>query len=283
MTKITRLELLEIAKKLTGKTNISDLIKAAAELETYLDIQTTNNPSALTFQEFLKDAKVQTLKGALPFVPYEFQERVIEALDAPEMNYMFNTARQMGMTAILAMYALWYAMTFPNKSVALVSSRLIQAMEILDRVKFTYETLPEEKRAGVITYNKSEIKFDNGSKITCRAAQATAFKGHSIDVLIIDQMAWISNSICYDVWQALMPTIVNADKIILNSCPSSDEGLFHHLWTTDQSFIKMEIPWYEHPYRDDAWAQQYRDQLGEVNFSLEFECKFVKRQPRPTP
>lgn len=86
-------------------------------------------------------------------------------------------------TTTAAAYLLWAAMFMPDTKILVVANKFSAAMEIMDRVRYSYEECPDYIRAGVVEYNKGTITFDNGSKITARATTADAGRGLSITML----------------------------------------------------------------------------------------------------
>lgn len=86
-------------------------------------------------------------------------------------------------TTCAAAYILWRAMFVPDSTILITANKLVQALEIMDRIRFTYENLPNHIRAGVTEYNKGSIAFDNGSRIVSRATASDAGRGLSISLL----------------------------------------------------------------------------------------------------
>ena len=86
-------------------------------------------------------------------------------------------------TTTAAAYLLWRAMFIPDTQILITANKFSQAMEIMDRIRYSYEECPNHIRAGVVEYNKGTIKFDNGSRITARATTPDAGRGLSITLL----------------------------------------------------------------------------------------------------
>lgn len=86
-------------------------------------------------------------------------------------------------TTTAAAYLLWAAMFMPDTKILVVANKFSAAMEIMDRIRYSYEECPNFIRAGVVEYNKGTITFDNGSKITARATTADSGRGLSITML----------------------------------------------------------------------------------------------------
>ena len=88
-------------------------------------------------------------------------------------------------TTCAAAYLLWLATFFSDKTILICANQLNQAIEIMDRIKFSYENMEDNDwiRPGIVEYNKGTITFDNGSSIVCRATTPHAGRGLSISCL----------------------------------------------------------------------------------------------------
>ncbi len=231
------------------------------------------------------------LKGALPFEPYPFQERIISAFHKNRFTIAL-TARQLGKTTCAAGFLLWKAMFTPDTTILVTANKFVQALEIMDRIRFAYENCPDHIRAGITEYNKGTIAFDNGSKIVSRATSNDAGRGLSITLLYLDEFAFVHPNKAQEFWTSIQPVLSTGGACIITSTPKSDEDQFAMIWkgaidNTDEygnprpggvgknNFFAVKVPWSEHPERDEAWAKPYREQLGEARFRQEFECEFV--------
>ena len=236
--------------------------------------------------------KVQhPILGSLPFQPYPFQTRIIDAFHKNRFSIIL-TARQCGKTTCAAGFLLWKAMFTPDTTILVAANKFVQAIEIMDRIKYAYENLPDHIRAGVIEYNKSTIKFDNGSRIVSRATTPDAGRGLSISLLYLDEFAFVMPNKAKDFWAAMTPVLSTGGSCIITSTPNNDEDQFSQIWkgaidNLDEygnerpggvgvnNYFAVKVPWWEHPDRDEKWANTYREQLGEAKFRQEMECDFV--------
>lgn len=195
-------------------------------------------------------------------------------------------------TTVAAGYLLWKAMFRPDTTILIAANKLSQALEIMDRIRFAYEHLPDHIRAGVTEYNKGTVTFDNGSKITARATSSDAGRGLSITTLYLDEFAFVQPNKASEFWTSIQPVLSTGGSCIITSTPKSDEDQFAQIWkgandNTDEygnitnngvgrnGFFAVKVPWSEHPERDEAWAAPFRESLGEARFRQEFECDFV--------
>lgn len=86
-------------------------------------------------------------------------------------------------TSLVQAYLLWYATFHKHKTILVVANNLKAAIEILERIKFSYKELPNHIRDSVVEFNKTSMVFGNGSRIICRATSADSARGLTVDLL----------------------------------------------------------------------------------------------------
>ena len=229
------------------------------------------------------------LYGKMLYQPYEFQQRLIETYH----NYRFSISmmpRQTGKSTSAAGYLLWYAMFVPDSTILVAAHKYLGAQEIMQRVRYAYEACPDHIRAGVVSYNKGSIEFDNGSRIVSQTTTENTGRGMSITLLYCDEFAFVRPGIAKEFWTSITPTLSTGGKAIVTSTPNSDEDQFALIWKLankleddygnpteigQNGFRAFRAYWREHPDRDDAWAAQQRAILGEERFRREMDCEFI--------
>lgn len=279
MTNKTRLDYLQAAKDLTGSTDINILIDAAKKLEAYFNPETNQNFNKPlgTLTEFMSSVKIHhPTKGAIPFSPYEFQTDVANAVyETKTPIVMIKAARQMGMTTTMCAYALYEAVSRSDQSILILAERFLIAQEMMDRIKYMIETstmsLPH-----IEEYSKNSIKFSNGSRIFVRAASEHSTRGMSLTHVILENASFIPYGKGDAIWQSFIPCIATGGKIILQSCAMYQKGLFYDFWTGNkQGTTKISVTWDMHPDRDQVWADQMKQTLGQERFKSEYEGEFI--------
>ena len=145
-------------------------------------------------------------------------------------------------------------------------------------------------KAGVTTYNKGSLDFENGSRIVSATTTENTGRGMSISLLYLDEFAFVRPSIAELFWTSITPTLSTGGKAIITSTPNSDEDQFALIWkgankTEDEfgnttelgtnGFRAYRAHWSEQPGRDEAWAEQMKAQLGEDRFRREIGCEFI--------
>jgi len=228
-------------------------------------------------------------RGRMLLHPFEYQHRLIDTYH----NNRFSISlmpRQTGKSTVAAGYLLWYAMFIPDSTILVAAHKYLGAQEIMQRVRYGYESCPDHIRAGVVSYNKGSIDFDNGSRIASQTTTENTGRGMSISLLYADEFAFVRPTIAKEFWTSISPTLATGGKAIITSTPNSDEDQFAYLWKgankcedeygnpTDigiNGFKAFRAKWQEHPDRDEKWASQQRAALGEERFRREMECEFV--------
>jgi hypothetical protein len=229
------------------------------------------------------------LHGKMLYQPYEFQDRLIETYH----NYRFSISmmpRQTGKSTSAAGYLLWYAMFVPDSTILVAAHKFLGAQEIMQRVRYAYESCPDHIRAGVVSYNKGSIEFDNGSRIVSQTTTENTGRGMSITLLYCDEFAFVRPTIAREFWTSITPTLATGGKAIITSTPNSDEDQFALIWKGANKledeygnptelgvngFRAFRAFWREHPDRDESWANQQRQILGEDRFRREMDCEFI--------
>jgi len=216
--------------------------------------------------------------GLIPIALYDYQKEIIDKLQN-NRRVTVVTSRQAGKTTTAAVIILHYILFNEHKTVALLANKGDAAREILERIKLSYESLPDWLQSGVVEWNKGSIELENGCKVLAAATSSSAIRGKSISLLYIDEAAFVEN--WDEFFASVLPTISsgNTTKILFTSTPN---GL-NHFYKTCQGakdgtngYAYVEVPWQRVPGRDEAWR---KETLGAMDFDLEkfaqeFECEF---------
>lgn len=229
------------------------------------------------------------IHGNLLYDPWPYQVKLIETYH----NYRYSISlmpRQSGKTTSAAGYLLWYAMFVPDSTILIAAHKYAGAQEIMQRIRYAYEACPNHIKAGVTTYNKGSLEFENGSRIVSQTTTENTGRGMSISLLYLDEFAFVRPSIAELFWTSITPTLSTGGKAIITSTPNSDEDQFALIWkqankcqdewgnTTElgiNGFRAYRSYYNEQPGRDEAWVKQMKSQLGEDRFRREICCEFI--------
>jgi hypothetical protein len=230
------------------------------------------------------------VRGAIAFDPYEYQERLLQAYH-DNKQCIAMLPRQMGKTTCATGYLLWYTMFIPEAQVLIAAHKYEGAQDIMNRYRYGYENLPDFIRAGVHSYNRNTIEYDNGARIQATTTTENTGRGKSLSLIYCDEFAFVQPpEKAKEFWTALSPTLSTGGKCIITSTPNSDEDQFALIWTEANNrfdeygneqpvgtngFFSYFAHWSEHPDRDEEWARVERAKIGDERFRREFDCEFL--------
>lgn len=250
----------------------------------------------LTLQEFdqLKEARrnifyfaqsifvIHPVRGKVKFDLYPFQKAVLWSF----LQYRFNIIlkfRQAGVTELIAMFCLWFAMYHPNKNIVMISIKERVAKRLLRKIKYMYKNLPDHLKVPVINGRgdeigtASELEFINESIITSVATTEEAGRSEAVSLLVIDEAAivrWADQ-----IWAAAFPTLSTGGGAILNSTPYGMGNFFHKAWVNAvkgrNNFNPIRLRWTMHPERDMAWYVEQSAVLGARRTGQEIDGNFL--------
>lgn len=234
--------------------------------------------------------------GDILFKPYGYQKEMVRNFQKHKNNVML-TARQMGKTTVAAAFILWYAMFNGTQTVLLLGNVLSTAKEIMERIQFAYEMCPDFIRDGVTKYNVQSVHFENKSRIIARATTPSAARGLSVNLLYLDEFAFVQESFQSEFWSAVSPTLASSNgRCIITSTPNTEYDQFATIWNESQAFTMndgtvlddegpgkndfkgIKVTWDWHPDRDVEWAKKEENKIGTSKFLREYNCEFVTYQ-----
>lgn len=218
-------------------------------------------------------------EGLTSFQMYEYQKDMVRSFKDNRYSIV-TTARQAGKSTTTCAFILWYIIFHPDKTVALLANKGDTAREILGRVQLAYQHLPKWLQQGVVEWNKGSFVLENNSRVLAAATSASAIRGYTINLLFIDEAAFIEN--WDEFFTSVYPTISSGtdSKIILVSTPN---GLnhFHATWANAQKgengYHPILVHWTSVPGRDEHWKQATLSGMNfdHEKFDQEYNCEFL--------
>lgn len=221
-------------------------------------------------------------KGLVPFNLFPYQERMVKTLH--DNRFVIGKCpRQCGKTVTVVSYLLHQIIFNPDFTVAILANKEKTAREILSRLKLAYEHLPKWLQLGVIEWNKSSIVLENNSKVLAYATSSDAIRGMSINILMLDEFAFLPNSISHQFMTSVYPTVQSGTntKIFIVSTPNG-MNLFKAIWDLAVSgmnqYAPFSIHWSDWPGHDEDWKEKTIANMGAdgaKKFQQEYECEFL--------
>ncbi len=226
---------------------------------------------------------IHPVRGKVKFELYDFQKSVLMAFLEQRFNVILKF-RQAGITELISLFALWYAMFHPHKNVVIISIKDRVAKKVLRKIKFMYKNLPEFLKVKVINGRSrtevgtaSDMEFANGSIISSIPTTEEAGRSEAVSLLVIDEAAivrWAER-----IWAASWPTLSTGGRAIVNSTAYGVGNFFHKLYTNatagGNAFNPIRLRWQMHPERDWEWYRQQAEILGPRKTAQEIDGDFL--------
>lgn len=250
-------------------------------------VECRDNP--FFFSKFIK--VIHPVRGKVPFKLYPYQISVLWQFLQKRFNIVLKF-RQAGLTELIAMFCLWYAMYYPNKNIVIISIKETVAKKVLRKIKFMYRNLPRHLQVKIINGKSGELgtalemEFSNGSLISSVPTTEEAGRSEAVSLLVIDEAAivrWANT-----IWASAFPTLSTGGRAILNSTPYGVGNFFHKMWVQacaggdltgpgaqSAKLNPIRLFWQMHPERDQSWYDEMRAMLGPRRTAQEIDGDFL--------
>ncbi len=160
--------------------------------------------------------------GILPFKPFKYQRFALQSFRTHRFT-IFKKCRQSGLSQISGMFALWFAMFHPHKTILIVSRTDVDARAFLKRnIVFTFDHLPKWMREAFkpTKNNEHEFELPNGSKIRSLTSAPDVLRSNASSLNIIDEAAFIPQM--DQMWAAGSPSLMHGGCLSGNTLVLGD-------------------------------------------------------------
>lgn len=226
--------------------------------------------------------KIVTKKGINRPEPRDYQKRLEDALVTGDDVLAF-WPRQSGKSVTISTYLLWKAITTPNINIGIAANVQKLAAEVLDKIKKIYIEMPIWLQPGVTSWNKGSIEFDNGTKIMTSATNSDSFRGYSIHLLYVDEVAFIGANL----WEEFADSVFPAQDALMEkqTIMSSTAGGLNHWYHLVEGarkgkngYMIEEASWTEVPrwHKDGSLKtpEEFKKEIIAKNGQMFFEQNF---------
>ena len=227
---------------------------------------------------FNKYLKIQhPVRGLIPFNTYNFQDECVDDFINHRLNIILKS-RQLGMSTLVAGYAVWLAIFQRDKNILIIATKLSVAQNFIKKVKTMIRSVPKWLvLPQIVTNNKQLIEFSHGSAIKAIPTSDDAGRSEALSLLIIDEAAFVRNF--DELWTGLYPTISTGGRVILLSTPNGVGGQYYKIYTDAEAglneFNPIKLPWDVHPERDKEWFESETKNFSERKVAQEYLCDFA--------
>ena len=217
-------------------------------------------------------------KGLVPFKPYDYQRKMFKHFNDNRFSIVL-ACRQSGKSISSIIYILWYVCFHADKTVAILANKGATAREMLGRITLALENLPHFLQPGCKELNKGSIGFSNNSKIIASATSASSIRGLSVNLLFLDEFAFVENA--NEFYTSTYPVVTAGTdtKVIITSTANGVGNLYYKIYESarkeQNEFKSFRVDWWDVPGRDEKWKQQTISNTSEIQFEQEFGNNFL--------
>jgi hypothetical protein len=210
-----------------------------------------------------------------PFTLWPMQADILDSIHANRLNIILK-ARQLGVTWLTLAYASYCLLFNPGYLVMALSRTEDEAKELIRRLGVILKYMPEFIREDTKDSDWSGIKYRITSlnievihpgkpASTFKAFPSSSGAGRSFtaNLLILDE--WAFQAFAEQIWLSAYPTINRPTGGKVIGLSTIERGtLFERLYTEDNNFNKLFLPWYADPRRTAAWYEQTKKDMGDL-------------------
>lgn len=221
--------------------------------------------------------------GKIPFKLWPVHLDILEII-LSNKRIVILKARQVGVSWLMAGYALWRASFYDGANVLMLSKREDEARSLLDKSFYIYQNLPLFLRKRLFKKNESVFLFSDAGTPGVASSGIKAFpstedagRSEAASDVIADE--WAFHPYADVNYGAYKPTIDAGGRLIGISTANGVGNFFHRtyigakepaeVWTPRNpvgrnGFVPLFIPWFARPGRDNLW---YSTQVQEFQES----------------
>lgn len=224
--------------------------------------------------------KVRIPGGVTPLRLWPKQREILKALQDPGVDELvILKARQIGVTQIVALYALSHAIRIAASHSLIVSKGDREAQEASARVRQMYASLPTQVKRQHSIYHKNLEEFrlthpelsepvgnmEDVVTSDIRNLPAGAGRSYSSDLLIADEFDWWDSAA--ERMADIEPTLTRSGKLVIASTANGFGGPLHTRWIrakTNPRARTIFVGALDRPGRTAEWVKERRDRLGSL-------------------
>lgn len=208
----------------------------------------------------------------------DYQENTLRQYEKHRWNILMFP-RQSGKTTTTVLKIVHFCTFNIDKDCVVIAQSDKVVAEILGKIKEAFAGLPFFMQPGFVSFSKKGFVLDNGCRLSIGVASESVVQGFSLDLLFIDEFAYVRETMSRKFWNNIYPTLINNPEscCIIASTPNG-RNLFWELWTgainKTNKFIPYRIYWYDVPGRDNQFKFDTIANVGVDGWLMGFECSF---------
>lgn len=211
-------------------------------------------------------------KGDIMFESWPHLEKLLYAIETHDRIIILK-ARQIGITWLIAAYALWLCLFRPNSRILVVSEDQTKSTEFKNRVRYMYDRLPEWLQVREERLDKDNDQLIEFGVMDSAVHSLPAVKGagrsFTASLVVLDE--WAFQEYGRDIYTAILPTIEHG-KLIGISTANGKNNVFYSIWqrakAMQNAFLPVFIPYHMRPGRDKDWWDRMAGDMDSIDEAM---------------
>ena len=222
----------------------------------------------------MKTEKNTEIQKNNPLKPWETLDDWQKEVLATEGSIVMRTGRQVGKSTVVSIKAGDFAMMNKNKVIMVIAAVERSAYLLFEKIlAYIHAKNKNMIKKGKDRPTKHELKLVNGSRVLCLPTGDSGYgiRGHTIDLLIADEAAFIPEA----VWTAVTPMLAVTKGVVwLLSTPFGREGYFYRCFSDDK-YTKFHVSSEDCPRKDDSFLAHEKERMTKMQYAQEYLGEFV--------
>ena len=219
----------------------------------------------------------------------EYQNEFITIIEDDENEDILGLLpRQSGKSVTVGIYLAHLYNFSQDRNIGIVANRGAMAREFLNNVKNMVLELPMWMQLGTIIWNKGSIENEAGMRILTDVPSSDSFRGYSINCLVIDETAFIRNTVWDEFTDSIFPSqsgLAWKKNIMISTANGMNH--FYHLVEGAKSesngMLFYQVSWKDVPrykadgsvYSSDEFMSSIIRKYGDVYWAQNYENSFI--------
>jgi len=226
-------------------------------------------------------SRVERFQYVFDFDPFDYQRELIEyGAENDIAKVAVKPGRQVGKTVTGGAIAAERALAGHDVMIlGPFEDTVKEMMEAARNHLETAETILSKANIGLGTEqrNKTDWQWHHGGRLRARTVgtDGTQIRGKNPDVVLIDEDAYIKNSIHTEVIEPFFSTHKQYEYYLF-STPAGKSGYFYEKVEHDDTFYSPHWPSRISPLIDDAFLAEKEQELDSLTYAQEYQGEFVE-------
>jgi hypothetical protein len=190
-------------------------------------------------------------------------------------SVIINVPRQTGKTTMALSYILWRVL-FNRSTIFLICGlNAKHTSDLRNRTGNMFNSLLGcTSLPSIVSYNKTDIMFNNDSRILFHTTTANAGHGFGLNGLYLDEFGYSNKEIAGDFYTSIRPAVSIKGNFIITTSGGARGHVLEKIWNNPNSIFKnVHLTWQDIPSLKDV--VQERLQYGAERIASEYEGNFI--------